>query len=176
MTKILLMPVLLALGCLIAGSYGALHNQISYTVASDYFHAFKFVQFRVPEHLQNRLGASLVGFHASWWMGMFIAIPLTIIGQMLPTPRAYFTRTLFAFGVVVLTALLTGLGALLYAQMTITVASLPAFHYPAGVTDPVVFARAGTMHNFTYMGGFLGILTGTAYLVIERIRGGGSAM
>ena len=31
-------------------------------------------------------------------------------------------------------------------------------------------ARAGTMHNFSYLGGFLGIITASLYLVAERIR------
>jgi len=48
---------------------GALHNQVSYTVRPDYFYAFKFhhLPFRP---LQNRSGASIVGWHASWWMGL----------------------------------------------------------------------------------------------------------
>jgi hypothetical protein len=35
----------MAIACLIAGAYGALHNQISYSVASEYFQQFKFIQF-----------------------------------------------------------------------------------------------------------------------------------
>ena len=49
MEKILLFPLLLAAGCIISGLYGAFHNQISYTVSPDYFHAFKFDQFGIPE-------------------------------------------------------------------------------------------------------------------------------
>lgn len=55
MAKFALLPVLLAAGCLISGVYGALHDQISYTVSPEYFHAFKFRQFAIPPELQNRL-------------------------------------------------------------------------------------------------------------------------
>jgi hypothetical protein len=95
--KFILLPVLLGAGCLISGLYGALHNQISYSVSPDYFDAYKFIQFDVPVTLRDRVGASIVGWQASWWM-------------------------------------------------------------------------AGTMHNFSYLGGFVGILTASAYLVVERIR------
>ena len=55
LVKLLLFPVLLAVACVIAGLYGALHNQISYTVSPEYFHANKFHQFAIPANLHDRL-------------------------------------------------------------------------------------------------------------------------
>jgi hypothetical protein len=154
MAKVVLFPVLLIAACLIAGLYGALHNQISYTVAPEYFHEYKFHQFGIPPELRGRDGAAIVGWHASWWMGFLIGVPLLIVGMILPGWKAYLSRCLIAFAVVVGTALLVGLAALLYAS----------------VENKVAFDRAGTMHNYSYLGGFLGIITGSLYLIIERIR------
>jgi hypothetical protein len=42
--------------------------------------------------------------------------------------------------------------------------------YPSGVAHKVAFAGAGTMHDFSYLGGFLGIVTGSVYLIVERVR------
>jgi hypothetical protein len=170
MTKVAFFPVLLGAGCLVAGLYGALHNQISYTVSPDYFHALKFDQFGIPTDLRCRIGASLVGWHASWWMGLLIGLPVLLVGLILPSWQAYLRHCLIAFGVVAVTALAVGLGALIYARLTISESSLPAFRYPDGVMDKVAFARAAVMHNFSYLGGFLGILTGILYLIRERIR------
>jgi hypothetical protein len=170
MVKIALFPLLLAAGCLVAGMYGALHNQISYTVSPDYFHAFKFHQFDIPPDLRGRIGASIVGWYASWWMGLVIGLPVLFVGLIVPGWKTYLGRCLAAFAVVVGTALITGLGALIYACLTISEASLPDFWYPDRVVDKVAFARAATMHNFSYLGGFLGILTAILYLIIERIR------
>jgi hypothetical protein len=170
MPRVALIPALLAAGCVCAGLYGMVHNQISYTVSPDYFHAFKFHQFAIPEHLRNRFGASLVGWSASWWMGLLIGVPVTLVGLIIPGPKAYVSRVLRAFIVVTATALAVGLGALAYAAGTITEDSLPAFWYPTGVADKVAFARAGMMHNFSYLGGFLGIITATIYLVAARLR------
>ncbi len=170
MTKLALFPVLMVLGCLFSGLYGALHDQISYTVSPDYFHHFKFQQFHIAEDLRNRTGAAIVGWSASWWMGILIGLPILTVGLMLPGGRTYFTRCLIAFGVVTVTALAVGLGALAVACFTMTGANLPDFWYPEGVVDKVAFARVGTMHNFGYLGGFLGILTGSAYLAVERFR------
>jgi hypothetical protein len=170
MMKIVLFPVLLAAGCLVAGMYGALHNQISYTVSPDYFHAFEFEQFNIPAALHGRMGASLVGWYASWWMGLLIGVPVLIVGLMLPDWKAYLSRCLAAFGVVAGTAMVVGLAALALASLTISGDSLSIFWFPAGVNDKVAFARAGTMHDFSYLGGFIGILTGSLYLVVERWR------
>jgi len=42
MRKLALFPFLLAAGCGISGLYGAAHDQISYSISPDYFHALKF--------------------------------------------------------------------------------------------------------------------------------------
>jgi MFS family permease len=166
--KIALFPVLLIAACVIAGLYGALHDQISYTVSPDYYYGFKFHQFDIPENLQGRIGAAIVGWYASWWMGIFIGVPILIVGLILPGWRMYLKYCLMALAVVAATALLVGLGALVYASLTITETSLPRYWYPGQIADKVAFARAGTMHNFSYLGGFLGIITGSVYLVLVR--------
>ncbi|MFD2857128.1 hypothetical protein ACFSZS_23640 [Seohaeicola zhoushanensis] len=42
---------LMGLAVLVAAAFGALHNQVSYTVGPDYFHAFKFRQFTIPREM-----------------------------------------------------------------------------------------------------------------------------
>jgi hypothetical protein len=168
--KLVAMPLLLAAACLIAGVYGALHNQISYTVSPDYFHAFKFQQFQIAPRYHDRLGASIVGFLASWWMGVLVGAPILFVGLKLPDARSYVRHCLIAFGVVAITALVVGFGALAWGMFAITETNLPDFGYPLRVADRVAFARAGVMHNFSYLGGFLGIVTGIAYLLFQRSR------
>jgi hypothetical protein len=162
MAKLALFPMLLIASCLTAGLYGALHNQISYSVSPDYFHAFKFHQFDIPPALRNRLGAAIVGWHASWWMGILIGIPVLLVGLILPDWKSYLRHCLIAIAVVAGTTLAVGLAALVYASFTITAAT------PDGVAG-AAFERAGTMHNFSYLGGFLGIVTGSVYLCIARV-------
>jgi len=77
---------------------------------------------------------------------------------------------LIAFAVVAVTALAVGLAALAYASCTVTESNLPWDWFPEGVVDKAAFARVGIMHDFSYLGGFLGIVTGSIYLIIERLR------
>lgn len=168
--KVVLTPALLGAACLIAGAYGALHNQVSYTVSPDYFHAFKFRQFAVPAAHHDRWGAALVGWAASWWMGVLIGVPIVAPGLRLPGGRAFATRCLTGFALAAATAMVVGLGALAWAAATITDPSQAGFRIPDDAADPIAFCRAGTMHNFSYLGGFLGIFAGAGY-VISGIRG-----
>ena len=68
------------------------------------------------------------------------------------------------------TALLVGLGALAHAYFTLSEASLLAHPYSAAAADRVAFERAATLHDFSYQGGFLGIVTGSLYLIVARVR------
>jgi hypothetical protein len=167
--KLILFPPLLLAGCLISGFYGVLHDELTYTLSPDYFHAFKFITFQIPDSLHNRAGAALVGWQATWWMGLLIGLPVLTLGLLMPDWKSYLTHSLAAFAVVALTALAVGLGALVYSYFAIDANHLPDYGYPRGV-DRVAFARVGMMHNFSYLGGFIGIFTGISYLVAIRIR------
>src|SRR5947209_7401592 len=116
MEKVLLFPVSLCAACLIAGLYGALHDQISFTVSPDYYYHFKFHRFRIPENLQGRIGAGIVGWYATWWMGLIVGVPILLVGLVLPDWRAYVRHTLIAFTVAAGTAFAVGFGALIYAS------------------------------------------------------------
>ncbi len=169
MKKALLIPLLFIIACIFAGTYGAFHNQISYTVAPEYFTAFKFHQFQLTESFaSNRVKAAIVGWNASWWMGIIIGIVIIPLGWVIPGAKDYFTSQLLAFLVVAITALVVGLAALLISFLTIdskTVGEITI--YGNEIIDDISFARAGTMHNFSYLGGFFGIFSGT-YLIFKK--------
>lgn len=66
MKKFLALVVLLLLAPLIAGFYGVLHDQITYTVAPEYYTKFKFGQFGLLDLAwPDRARVALVGFGAS---------------------------------------------------------------------------------------------------------------
>lgn len=169
MTKLLLTPLLFTMACVFAGTYGAIHNQISYTVAPEYFTQFKFHQFRIAADLPDRVGAASVGWSAAWWMGIVIGIVLIPLGLAVRGNSNCFVTTIRAFGVAALTTLAVGLAALAVACLSLDAASVGEItRYGNDIVDDVAFARAGAMHNFSYLGGFIGIVT--AGIFIRRRR------
>lgn len=170
MKRLLLLPVLLGFAIVLAGMYSAIHNQVSYTVAPDYFHAFKFKQFNISAEWQTRLGASWVGWQASWWMGLFIGLPVFIASLFMPAARQQAQVFLKAASLVVVCALIIGIGALIHAYLTIAPEDVPGWALSWEPEDPLAMARAGAMHNASYLGGAIGLLCALGYTVWSVIR------
>ena len=60
-----------ALSAIMAGCYGMLHDQVSYTISPEYFTKMKFHQFAWADiGWPPRVFASVIGFLASWWVGL----------------------------------------------------------------------------------------------------------
>jgi hypothetical protein len=58
------------LGGVVAGSNGAVHDQVSYAISPEYFTKLKFKQFSWADFgWPPRLFAGEVGFLATWWVG-----------------------------------------------------------------------------------------------------------
>ncbi len=56
-------------GALAGGLYGAVHDQISFSISREYFTRMKFIQFAWADFgWPERLFAAEVGFLATWWM------------------------------------------------------------------------------------------------------------
>jgi len=171
MVKLALVPVLFVLACLLAGIYGAVHNQISYTVSPEYFTQFKFYQFRIDDSMPERIGAAIVGWNAAWWMGIVIGIVLIPFGLLIRGNAKYFWVLIWVFGVVAGTTLIVGLVALAVAFVVVdSEVAGEISRYGNEMTDDVAFVRAGTMHNFSYLGGLVGIITGGVAIFWQRRR------
>jgi len=164
---------MLIFAAVVAGIYGMLHDQISYTFSEEYFTQFKFKQFGIPWAYETpRLGAAYVGALATWWMGVLVFIVLGFFGVMFHSPRQMASNLSKSFLVVIVVALLTGLAglALGYYQVNEQTVSQYMQWVRPDVTNPVQFVRVGFMHNASYLGGLTGLLSGIAYLVICKLR------
>jgi len=172
--KIGVFVIIVILAVFIAGLYGILHNQVSYTVAPEYFTKFKFRQFGfVDTQLPERVRASMVGFLASWWMGIPIGLLIGVVGFIHPGPRRMLRVSLWSLLVAVGFTLLFGLGGLVYGYFQTThtsIAEYQGWFIPDDVTDLRRFLCAGYMHNSSYLGGVLAILVGWAFHIVVRIR------
>jgi hypothetical protein len=107
-TKAAARIILVVCAAAVAGAYGAVHNQIRYTVSQKYFTRYKFEQFRIGPQFHNRLGAAVVGVRALWWMGVPIGLVLGSMSWLHAGLLRMLREGLFAFVVVAATALMIG--------------------------------------------------------------------
>ena len=132
---------------------------------------FKFIQFHFPWAYDTpRTGAAVVGFLATWWMGCIVYSILGLFGFIFPTAKIMRQELLNSFLVVLIIALLTGLGGLLYGYMTLNESNIALYAdwiWP-NVINPVQFLRVGFMHNASYIGGLTGLIAGICYLFLRK--------
>lgn len=58
-------------GALVAGAYGIVHDQITYSISREYFTRFKFAQFAFADFgFPERVFVGVIGFLATWWVGL----------------------------------------------------------------------------------------------------------
>jgi hypothetical protein len=172
--KLLVFLLVVALAVFVAGLYGVAHNQISYTVAPEYFTKFKFIQFGFTDTpLPERVRASMVGFLASWWMGIPIGLLVGAAGFIHPGPGRMLRISLWSLLVAVTFTLLFGLSGLLYGYMQtqhIDVAEYRGWFIPEDVIQRRRFLCAGYMHNSSYLGGVLAILVAWVFHAMVKLR------
>ena len=149
-------------GCLWAGLFGVLHNQLSCTLSPEYFTHFKFQQFGLPQGIPVRLGAAWVGWAASWWVGGMIAGALLFWQCVILRVPVNGPRNYRAFRTALLAAFLAGQSGLLLAELLLRMGVLENLQLPllANLTaaQRAGFIRAGVMHDASYLGGLIGLL------------------
>lgn len=158
----------------LAGAYGIVHDQITYTISPEYYTRFKFIQFHLLDSpLPDRLKAVAVGFQASWWMGVPIGILVGLLGFIHRGARRMFWVTLQSFVLVVAFTLAVGLIGLAYGfaqTRTIDLDQYQDWFIPAGLVDLRRYLCVGYMHNAAYLGGALSILAAWIFHLIVRWR------
>ncbi|MFD0861482.1 hypothetical protein ACFQ1M_04635 [Sungkyunkwania multivorans] len=172
MTKKIGLLILIGIISIILGSiYGMLHNQISYSISPEYFTKFKFDQIGEWLHqVENeRIAISFVGFVSTWWFGLIIGVILGIVAMFQPNSKAMWKS---AIGAVLRTlGIAIGIGIMGILVGTFLISNLNAnWNLPAELTDRKGFLIAGTMHNFSYVGGMIGLIYGIIYqLKIKKV-------
>ncbi len=187
----MLMPVLpvrelprlllaMAAGALVAGAYGIVHDQVTYSLGPEYFTRLKFDQFAwaATEGQGPRLFAAKIGFLATWWVGMLVVwilcrIALWREGRV--PPAGELSR---AFGLVFCVSLAAAFGGWIWGQWRRTMGYAEEWHSlmaSLGVERPEEFMTVAYIHNASYLGGILGTLVAAAFLAVARRRrlGGG---
>ena len=161
------------LGATIAGLYGVIHDQITYSISAEYFTRLKFIQFRWADiGLPTRAFVAEIGFLATWWVGFIAGWVLARIMDPVAGTRAMLVLAIRGFIIVMGFAAAAAGAAFAYGltqnpqPQTSGLASLAA---AIGVSDAPAFVRVAYIHNAGYLGGLLGIVT-AAMLLRRKVR------
>lgn len=171
------LPLMLGIsfvGAIIAGTYGILHDQVTYTLSEEYFTKFKSEQFHWADAgWPRRVYVGVIGFLATWWVG-FVAGWFLARLTVPYLPRAVaVTRCLVGFAVVFSLALAGGLvGAWLgwHRMHDADLGMWNDFTLYYGVKQLDRFVWVGFIHNAGYAGGLAGLIAALVHAHRRRRR------
>ncbi|MDK2772337.1 MAG: hypothetical protein KYX68_08955 [Flavobacterium sp.] len=162
--KIILFLLIIITSTILASIYGAIHNQVSYSISNEYFTKFKFEQFGIYFMGQNRprLSSAIVGIFSTWWFGLIIGIINGTFGTFQPNLKLMWKSS---FGTTIRILIITicfGIIGIIIGKLIITNLNFN-WIIPDNLTDKKSFLIAGTMHDFSYFGGIVGLIYGIFY-------------
>ncbi len=169
MKKLGLLFLTIVVSALLAGVYGILHDQLTYSISHEYFTKFKYAQFGFEPAWfgGDRPTVIVIGFLATWWVGGIIGTILGSLGLLFPSAAAMRTALIRAIGLVYCTATAAGGAGFLYGKYYLVDDGVD-WWLPADLLDKSAFVTVGSIHNFSYAGGLMGLLIGALYLLTTR--------
>ena len=174
MKKVLTLPLLIIISCFIAGMYGIIHDQITYSISPEYYIKNKFIQFGLAEFLipqgNERILVAAVGWMATWWMGLILGTILSLIAFIHKTLKQMFEITIKAILLNLLITSLLGALGYLYALAFMSYESndLAFWNVPNETVDTTNYLRVGCIHNFGYLGGIIGLFVAIVYTIRSK--------
>jgi hypothetical protein len=156
------------LGAVVAGCYGALHDQVSYAISPEYFTKLKFRQFSYADFgWTPRLFAAEVGFLATWWVGLFAGWFVARAGLVELPAAERRSCTVRSFAIVLSVAAVAGLvGAVLGVVVTRN-GDLGGWSYwkqEYGIEDLQAFMIVAYLHAAGYLGALAGLILAIVYV------------
>lgn len=163
---ILLLTIIISI--LLAGFYGAIHDQVTFSISSEYFTVFKFDQFGFLEwgNKNPRMTTALIGVLATWWVGLYIGIFHGLVGLIHKDYKLMFKYVMNSIFITLGVTILFGFIGFLIGKFDNEVYSNCCFPYQ--IEDGKSFMIVGSIHNYSYTGGEIGALIGIAYQVVMR--------
>ncbi len=164
-----------AIGAAIAGLYGIVHDQVTYSISEEYFTKLKYGQFRISEVEQAnpRVAAAKIGFLATWWVGM-IAGWMCARFSVLPDGRILPLKTVIRqFILIFVVAILFGIGGWLWGlsqQGGGYAKRWTDWMNALGIENQDAFMTVGSIHNAGYAGALTGLIVAIFLLHREKYK------
>lgn len=154
------------ISAILAGLYGIVHDQVTYSISTEYFTKFKYQQFGFEPAWfgGHRQTVAVIGFLATWWTGIIIGIGLGMTGLIFQDHRMMWQAVKKAFVLTFSVAVLMGLFGFFYGKLYLTMTGV-SWWLPENLVDKDSFIIVGSIHNFGYMGGLFGLIIGIIYLI-----------
>jgi hypothetical protein len=150
-----------AIGAVVAATYGAVHDQVSYTISPEYFTKLKFHQFAWADAgWPRRVFVAEVGMLATWWVGMIAGWVLCRAGFADPEKATLRGDVARAFAIVLGVAVASGVVGVLLGTIAShgDLTSWSEWRENLWLVDVPSFVIVAYLHWASYLGALLGLV------------------
>jgi hypothetical protein len=169
------LPVMLGfalVGAIVAGAYGAIHDQLTYSISPEYFTRLKFRQFSYADFgLPERLFVAEIGFLATWWVGLVAGWLLARVSVPNQSREVATRQVLAGSSMVLAAALIAGGVGYALGRPSGADADYTAWRplgSQLGIAELEDFVHVAYIHIAGYVGGLVGLVAALAYAYGER--------
>lgn len=175
--KILTIFLVAAMASVITGLYGVINDQITFSISSEYYTKFKFIQFNLANENNidkikfPRIFVAIVGFLATWWFGLVLGFILGLFNLIQTSWQKLFKVSFNALLIAILVTFITGILGLFYGFFFLSHqprSNFEGWFIPYNLENFRNFIAVGSMHNFSYIGGILGLIVAIFYSYKKR--------
>lgn len=156
--RIFIFIILLIMAPAIAGIYGFIHDQITFSISEEFFTKVRFNEFDLPKNWSPAIKAGIIGIFTAAKAGIPLGIVLTAVGKIHRKDSDLLSYTVYAYMITMFTAFACTLIAIYLPQTPERL--MEAVTLPMNINDPISFQRVVTINNFGYAGGVIGMLMG----------------
>jgi len=173
MKKIFTLLLIIFIGIFAGSLYGILHDEFTYSISPEYYTKYKFPMFGLEYDTSMhdvRLLVAATGVNATWWVGLAAGLLFGLVSLIHKDWKAMLGISLKAMQIMLTIAAAVGLIGLGVGWLTRRNAAYaaPAWDGINILADPEAFHMVGTMHNFSYIGGAIGIIVGVVYIIRKK--------
>lgn len=171
--KFLIFIATIVIAICFAGLFGILHDQITYSICNEYYTRFKFHQFGLTPLTSEailpnpRMAVAKVGFLATWWVGKYIGIIFGLTGLLFSDYKQMLKAVLKALGWTFCITILSSVIGFVCGNFFTNINTV-SWWFPENLIHKKDFVTVGTIHNFSYLGGAVGLLFGVVFLIVKN--------
>ena len=177
--KKLLTIILVALiASAIAGIYGVINDQITFTISSEYYTKYRFLQYNLVQVegdsriIHPRVLVVLIAFLSTWWFPLISGLIIVIFNLIQNTWKTLLKTSVLAILISILITIFSEVIGFILGFLILS--KFPKYYFadwyfiPDKLNDYENYITAGTMDVFNFFGGILGLIVAIFYSYKKR--------
>ena len=175
--KLLTLILVALIASAIAGIYGVINDQITFTISSEYYTKYIFLQYNLVQVegdsriIHPRILVVLVTFFSTWWFPLTSGLIIVIFNLIQNTWQKLFKTSFLAIMIAILITIISEIIGLIVGFLIF--AKLPKSYFiwcfiPENLQNFDNYISVGSMEVFSFIGGILGLLVGIFYSYKKR--------